>query len=84
MKIRVCPAETFHHAPLTWDFTELRPEPKFGIAIKVSARANDHGGVPAGERHDPEKPGLPVDECHDLATVRADDQIAFQVPGLTE
>ncbi|GAB3001547.1 hypothetical protein GCM10023080_079310 [Streptomyces pseudoechinosporeus] len=36
----------------------------------------------AGEFHDREKPRLAVDQRGDLAVVRADHQIAFQVPGL--
>lgn len=43
---------------------------------------DDHGGTAAGDLHDVEKPGLPVDECRDLALVRSDHQIAFQVPKL--
>jgi hypothetical protein len=38
--------------------------------------------VAAGEFHDREEPRLPVDQRGDLAVVRADHQIAFQVPGL--
>lgn len=36
----------------------------------------------AGEFHDREEPRFPVDQCGDLAVVRADHQITFQVPGL--